>query len=29
MTAAPMKAAVDEVVAPIIKELMPVLRENG
>ena len=26
MTAAPMKAAVDEVVAPIIRELMPVLR---
>ncbi len=26
MTAAPMKAAVDEVVAPIISELMPVLR---
>ena len=26
MTAAPMKAAVDEVVSPIIKELMPVLR---
>jgi hypothetical protein len=28
MTAAPMKAAVDEVVAPIIKQLMPVIRAN-
>lgn len=28
MTAAPMKAAVDEVVAPIIRELMPVLRAS-
>jgi 5-methylcytosine-specific restriction endonuclease McrBC regulatory subunit McrC len=28
MTAAPMKAAVDEVVAPIIEELMPVLRAS-
>lgn len=29
MTAAPMKAAVDEVAAPIIQELMPVLRAGG
>jgi hypothetical protein len=29
MTAVPMKAAVDEVVAPIINQLMPVLRESA
>jgi len=28
MTAAPMKAAVDEVVAPIVKQLIPVIRAN-